>query len=211
MPIALPSGAKPAHFGVAFGGGGYFEAVFSWTDPPSPGYQNVDGWPAWWATSVEADSFDGVAPLPGGQNLEYDSYEAMNTVDNTEYNAGIIVWPQNFSNNNIGLSGSTHAPPGTDVTKPHKVGFLWVPATSTAKGYIKNFYDDQQVGRTYTWDRYGGGWAPNTAGEPTFSIMDSQHSRLWFGTGTKNPMTVHSVSVWQASDANNMRVGLPMP
>jgi hypothetical protein len=204
-------GGSGAFYGVAFGGGGYFEATFSWANPPSPGYQNVDGWPAWWATSVEADSFSGIKPLPRGQNLEYDSYEAMNRTDNTEYNAGIIVWPQNFSNNNTGQSGSTHAPQGTDVTKPHRVGFLWVPATANSKGYIKNYFDGVQVGQTYTWDHYAGGKAPNTRGEPTFSIIDVQHFRLWFGTGTKNPMTVYAVNVWQATDANNMRVGVPLP
>ena len=204
--VSTVRGQSGDFFGVAFGGGGYFEATFSWV-PPSVGYQNVDGWPAWWATTVEADSFNKISPLPGNHNLEYDSYEAMNPGDSNEYNAGIIVWDGNgivYSNNNTGQSGSTHPATSVDVTQKNRVGWLWVPATANSKGYIKNYYNRVQVGNTYTWDRYVGTSA-------SFAWMDAGHTRLWFGSGTRNPMTVYAVNVWQASDAGNMRVGVPLP
>jgi hypothetical protein len=54
---ALPSGGEAAHLWCRVRRRRNFEATVSWANSPSPGYQNVDGWPAWWATSVEADSF----------------------------------------------------------------------------------------------------------------------------------------------------------
>jgi hypothetical protein len=36
------------------------------------------------------------------------------------------------------------------------------------------------------------------------SVMDQRHMALILRTGTDQPMTAHSVSVWQASSADNL-------
>lgn len=195
--------------GVAFAGGGYFECTFSFTNPPSDGYQGTNGWPSWWATSVESDSFSGVTALPNGQNLEYDACEYLDQV-NDHFNATDINW---VSGTNVHQdSEQCPTPSGFDPSQPHKYGWLWVPATSTTQGYIKSYIDNVQTGPTFTWNQCTNPSAsPGSSGNPYFSIIDRAHQRLWFGSGTKNVMTVYNVNVWQATDANNMRSGVALP
>jgi hypothetical protein len=194
--------------GVAFGGGLYAEIEWSWENPPSPGYQNVDGWPSWWATQVESSDRFSTPELPNRQNLEFDNCEYMNKTDSTEYNCGIIHWHggagAKYSNNDAGISGSAHSPAGTDVTQRHRIGWLWVPATATSRGYIESYFDGEFNGKRYEWDEYGGGGTPGHDDCSPFSCIDAGHSELWFGTGTKNPLTVYSVRVYQRDRSQNL-------
>jgi len=99
-------------------------------------------------------------------------------------------------------------PRGTDFTKPHKYGCLWVPATPTTKGYAHYYFDGQPTTDKVTWSFYDGKNPPPppmTKDSPwAFGIFDCQHLALVLGTGQNQPMTVYSVDVWQASTKDNV-------
>jgi hypothetical protein len=101
-------------------------------------------------------------------------------------------------------------PKGTDFSRYHKYGCLWVPATPSTQGYLKFYFDDVQTGATFYWNYYDPNHvstypaAPPVNGSTAMSGMDWRHMLLILGTGTYQPMTVRSVSVWQASGANNL-------
>jgi len=203
--------------GVGFGGGGYFEIIMSIEGNIGGWPGNGTGWPAWWTDAVEGayDDFPN-PPGPKMQHIEYDAAEFL-PKSNRDYSAGIIHWtdalspPDQFNNNAIGQDSNVKLPSNNNFAARHKYAWLWVPATSTTKGYIKNYFDDQQVGATYTWTPYVSGDAPNTPGDPPWSIMDRQHCRLMIGTCVENPLTVYSVSVWQKDDSHNIRRGVSIP
>ena len=79
---------------------------------------------------------------------------------------------------------------------------LWVPATDTAKGYVKFYFDGQELkGLAYSWKK----GAPNNPAVPKdFSALDGLHLALILGSGSGNPMKVYSVEVWQRSAAQNV-------
>lgn len=193
--------------GTAFGGGFYAEIEWTWT-PPTTGYQNTDGWPSWWATTAEADSRYNVTRLPNEGNLEFDCAEYMNSGNSNEFNHGIIHWYGGsgalYSNNNAGMSGSAHHPPGVDPRQKYRIGWLWVPATANSKGYTKGYVNGQQVGNTYTWDKWGGGGVPGQPNCPPFSIQDAGHCQLIWGSGSKNPVTAYRIWVWQKDKSQNI-------
>jgi hypothetical protein len=109
-----------------------------------------------------------------------------------------------------GAAGSVLVPTGTDFSQYHKYGCLWVPATPSTQGYLKFYFDDVQTGATFYWDYYNPNdpstypAAPPVNGSTAMSGMDWRHLLLILGTGTDQPMTVQSVTVWQASGANNL-------
>ena len=198
--------------GCIFDGGGYFEATISWANPPAESYQNPDGshsdgWPAFWSVTGAHDFTDAMTDLPNRQNLELDTYEAYDPTDNSFFNCGIIHWYTDqtgveYDNNTAGISPTAHAPAGVDVTKPHKIGFLWVPATATSQGYVKTYYDGVEAGPTYTWNQWTGGNVPGQD-VPPFSAMDVGGRRILLGTGSKNPLTLHAFEVWQKDASKN--------
>jgi len=207
---------------VAFGGGGYFEIVMSITGN-IVGWRNPvgTGWPAWWFDALEGAYPDFPNPPgPSMQHIEFDAAEFLPS-SNNDYSAGIIHWSDaqkpsadSFNNGAIGVDSNVHCPNQTDFSGPHKYSWLWVPATSTIQGYIKNYYDDRQVGATYTWTPYvasQNGQKAQDPGCPPWCMMDRQHCRPMIGTCTENPLTVYSVTIWQKDDTKNVRRGVPLP
>jgi hypothetical protein len=97
-------------------------------------------------------------------------------------------------------------PDGTDTSKPHKYGFLWVPATASTKGYVQFFFDGVHIpGWDKSWNHYQPHLPPTLVdGSTAYSVLDARHLVLLLGTGPKNPMTIHGLEVWQASDAKNI-------
>jgi hypothetical protein len=197
--------------GTAFGGGGYFEATFTF----NPKFRQSRGWPAFWAMAQEH-----VAGLneqwPGqpdgyGHFIETDFLEYFPQNDASGYHMGIRdfygVW-------NSTCSGwCIYDPPGNpytpsalkiDFTKIHKYGFLWVPATSEMMGSATWYYDDMPM-RTITWSLYDG-----TVNVPVpngrswaFGVLDQQHLAVVVENGA-GAITVTGVRVWQASNAGNI-------
>jgi hypothetical protein len=214
--------------GTAFGGGAYFEAVLSFTGQGTAPYLN--GGPAFWALDVEHASQGpynvGWPGMP--KNSSGEVYDDFFEVDFMQFDVSAYAY-QNGVGNWYGYPSSVHStsnpyqgvhdsagsiliPNGTDFSQFHKVGCLWVPATPSTQGYLKFYFDDVQTGSpTFYWNYYDPNDAstypapPPVNGSTAMSGMDWRHMLLILGTGTNQPMTVQSVSVWQASDANNLK------
>lgn len=214
ISTAVQDASKPnAWGGTAFGGGGYFEATFSFTGANN---NTLTAWPAYWANDIENMSQNAVTALTQwpGQATGYGSWIETDFFEYDHWNTGqygiqIHNWYGQYGgiSDVRSFSSAINVPAGFNWSDPHKYGFLWVPATSGAKGYAKMFLDDVQVGPTVYWDEYSPNAPtppPPVAGTTAVSMLDTRHLALIFETGTQNPMTVYSVAVWQASAAHNI-------
>lgn len=172
--------------GVSFGGGAYFEALLRWDND----YQQVGGWPAWWANEGSSEGYG--TRTTGGQKdaIEMDFMEFWR---NDNY--GAAIWHWNAWGDTV--DGVSYDTPG-DHANPHLYGFLWVPSTPSAGGYARAYYDRQQI-KQWTWPRYTG-----NDQNSNISVMDVTHQILLLGTSAANPMTVYSAEVWQANTNNNL-------
>jgi hypothetical protein len=211
---AMQNAAKTNRWsGTAFGGGGYFEATFSFTGANN---SRLSVWPAFWANDIENMSQNGVTALtqwPGqpqryGNWIEADFFE-YDHQSTGQYGIQLHDWYGRYgSQGNINAFGpGINVPAGFDWAAPHKYGFLWVPATASTKGYAKMFLDSVQVGPTVFWNQYDPASPsppPPANGSTAISVLDTRHLALIFDTGTPNPMTVYAVSVWQATGADNL-------
>jgi hypothetical protein len=201
--------------GTAFGGGAYFEAVVSFTGQGSGPYNN--GGPAFWALDIEHLSQGPYVVNWPGQASDYNDFFE---VDFMEYDCGTLCYQNGIGNwygpagshqatHNpyeavAGATGSVLAPAGTNFAQPQTYGCLWVPATPTSQGYLKFYLNGVQTGQTFVWnynDPANPFPPPPVNNQTAMSGMDQRHLALILGTGTDQPMTVYSVSVWQASSA----------
>jgi len=83
-----------------------------------------------------------------------------------------------------------------------------VPATPSTQGYLKFWFDGVENGATLYWNYNNPNNPfppPPVANQTMMSGLDARHVFLILGTGTDQPMTVKSVTVWQASGANNLK------
>ena len=127
--------------GEAFGGGLYAQATISVQGPTSglwsPG-QNQ--WPSFWSNTL-------AGYLGTGTDIEPDIME-MDAPSAGQYGTALHYWSSDPEQ-----SADTGGPisTGADLSQSHTYGFLWVPATSTSQGYVKYYFDGQQVGNTISW------------------------------------------------------------
>jgi hypothetical protein len=207
--------------GTAFGGGAYFEAVLSFTGQGKGPYLN--GGPAFWALDIEHTSQGPYqVSWPGmPKDAAGNPYDDFFEVDFMEYDAGPYAFQNGIGNwygypptkstsnpySGGGGTGAVKVATTTNFAQFHKYGCLWVPATPSNQGYLKFYFDDVQTGETFYWnyDNPANPFPPPPVNNSTaMSGMDQRHMFLILGTGTSQPMTVQSVSVWQASAANNL-------
>ena len=205
----LSKGTTPLPFGgVAFGGGAYFEAIMSFI------LDTITGGPAFWTWPIEALTQSGSATThwPGqaadyGDFVEIDFAEFYPGIASEQINTSLLNW---YGNTGQSLGeGNIPRVSGIDWNQPHKYGFLWTPATATTQGSGKWFLDDQPIGITVTWNLYDPTLPPPPVYPGSaFSVLDKTHLALILGNfqNVTNPVTVHGVSVWQASAANNLVV-----
>jgi hypothetical protein len=199
-----------AFTGVAFGGGGYFQATMKFSGPAS-----------FWANDTEnlngVSSGVGPSQWPGqatgyGDWIETDfaEFDSPNV-----YGVAIHNWYGRVGSG-VGAStvdsGSPVFPPGADYTKPNIYGFLWVPVASSRQGYAKFSVNGVQIGKTITWNQYNPSAdpPPATSNGTAYSVLDKLHLALILGTGSDTSNTVYNVQVWQASAADNISA-LPTP
>jgi hypothetical protein len=223
---ASPSSGSAGWVGLAFGGGAYFEATFKF-DPANTIEAGGKGWPSWWAMAIEH-----LAGLPSeqwpGQATGYDhfietdffEYDVWSFSPHYEYGGAMHDWygiyektcSGNYCNvSNAGGGGTlfsnfqVETPSTTIFTDDHAFGFLWLPATSTTPGKATYYFDGKATNDVVTWSLYAGTDSPPPGTAPwTFGVVDGQHLVLILGTGSGEPMTLRSVSVWQKSAADNL-------
>lgn len=211
-------------FGTAFGGGGYFEAEIKF-DPKDVVYSSGKGFPSWWMASLEHmvlspdDQWLGqAAGYSHFSEIDILEYNQSKIIPSKSYAASIHDWfgvynktcpiqfcdianyagKSRYENNKITLDKVD------DYRSFHKYGVLWVPATKSAKGYVKYYFDGKETGDRVDWDLYDSQPPPAGSAPWTFGITDKQHFVLILGTGENKPMTIQSVNVWQASDQANL-------
>jgi hypothetical protein len=212
--------------GVAFGGGGYFEAELKF-NPDETLSTKTPWWPSFWSVAIEHlsrskdEQWQG---MPSG-------YVHFTEVDFFEFSgwwkppqkccyAGTIndwygVWNQTckkgFCVRNNNLSGNTkfknfliRYPPEVDFGKFHRYGLLWVPATETIPGYAQYFFDGKPTSGRVTWTKYSDQPPPPGDAPWTFGILDRQHLVINLGTGKDKPLTIRAINVWQSSRDHNL-------
>jgi len=223
---AAPRRGAPDWVGTAFGGGGYFEAIVKF-DPAKTMANIGSQWPAFWSMAIEH-----LDALPGEQWLgqatgyshfiepDFFEYDVANNFVPNQYGGAIHDWYgiQKRTCRNKGYCGVTNAsgggssftnfrvrvPSKTDFTKFHSFGFLWVPATSTAMGYARYYFDGIATSDRVTWSKYSDQPPPPGLAPWTFGIIDRQHLVIALTTGPNQPLTIKKVIVYQASAAHNL-------
>jgi len=190
--------------GIAFGGGMYLEVVMQFSGVPngndqSPGI-NLD----------DVESQSGYIPFEGSSWIEMDGPET-DVVSDTQYGVALHNWYDDgggklHADIPAVLAGSRVVlPTGSTLNDRNTYGVLWVPATATTQGYIKWFFNGQQIGPTGYWDRYSDNQPFPPAGSDIGNIIDVRHLTANVGVcSTDYPTTVYSFRVWQASGADNL-------
>ncbi len=195
--------------GSVFGGGGYFEATFKFDPTAVTG----SGWPAWWGLPIEK-----VADLPDyqwpGQAAGYDHYTETDFFEYfpgspaTNWYGSMIDWSGIYSNgypvmiNNWQINTIATS---ADFRQYHKYGWLWVPATSAAKGYVIYYFDNVQTPDTVSWVQFHTNMTPAdfTNLGALYGVIDQEHITLILGSGAQGAMTIQSVKVWQKNGDYN--------
>jgi hypothetical protein len=216
------SGSAAGSFeGIAFGGGGYFEAVLKfdgWQGQSGNSKSQSGGWPAFWGMSVEHLAITGGDQVPGQAagyenfiEMDFMEYDLENGQGNDEVYGSTLInwygkWGQSCGSYCIIMSSYAskirQLASTVNLSDYHAYGALWVPATATADGYIQEYFDGVQIGERVSWSKDTNLSAATPS--PPFAIADLQHIAIMVGTGTQYPMTLQSVSVWQQSGANNL-------
>lgn len=98
-----------------------------------------------------------------------------------------------------------------------RYGFLVTPATASTTGSVLNYLNDVQVNYAAgapnaIWTLYNpANGPPPVLGSTAGSLIDTLGMVLIMGTDASSPMTIISVSVWQASGNSNIISSLWMP
>ena len=202
--------------GVAFGGGGYFQATMKFKGPAS-----------FWADDIE--NMNGLSAGIGphqwpGQPYGYGNwievrFRGVRFSERLRVRDPQLVWPS--------WQRRRHQHPGVRIAslstrrRLHETQHLWVPMGAghgSRQGYAKFFFNGVQVGNTITWNQYNpsAGPPPSTSNGTAYSVLDKLHLALILGTGTTTSNTVYDVEVWQASAADDIfslpsRTATPAP
>lgn len=202
------TGAPGLFYGTAFGGGAYFECVFKF--PPGASQPGTAGFPAFWALVIEhltqnnADTWTGQYP-PWFRYIELDFMEYVG-VPNTQFKSTIHDWSDNGSTVNAANGATVTLPSGSSFANYNKYGGLWVPATSTSRGYWATYFNDALIRSNYSWIPFNSLTAPPVVDGTTLgNFLDQQHLMPILGVSSTNyPIDCQSFSVWQASGAGNL-------
>lgn len=219
--LATATVAKTAagFVGTAFGGGAYIEAVLKF-NPVSVVAAQMKGWPSFWSMAVEHlvqnnEQWQG-KPQGYAHFIEPDFFEFdVEPSAACCYGATMHDW---YGVYQVTCPGSafcdTHppysqvkkqVPQHTDFSQYHRYGFLWIPATNTRSGSVKFYFDGEQIGVETRWTQFTNQLSTPIGQSWQYGILDRQHLVLILGTGAREPMTVQSVTVWQASANENIR------
>jgi hypothetical protein len=207
--------------GTVFGGGYYIEAELSFTTGAVSLTSPLTGFPAFWGEDIAHLTNSAASEIPDPP-APYTSYyrfaeadymewqgASRNTTDSTylmtlhDWNGTAPDYAQEVSSSSLPTYGLLSV--GTaSFGATNKYGALYVPATATTKGYMQAYFNGTAVGNPVEWVDYNATETlPPTLGTTAFSILDVRQLAILFGTGTNTPMTIWSLTVWQASAADN--------
>lgn len=225
----IASGARkqsrnPGTFvGTAFGGGAYFEATLAFDPEQVRAAGLAAGWPSFWTLPVEVVLRDGMAQWHD-QPKDYEQYAEIDIMEyglihkgyalrfygsNVHHFYGIFrkTCSQGYCNHDLGLKDSLiELPHHVKLTDFHRYGLLWSPATDKRLGFLQRYFDDVPIGDRVSWRPMPINALPPPVGkEWAFSVIDSAHHVLILGSSKSAPLHIKNVSVWQASDRDNIR------
>lgn len=184
----------------------YVEAELSFIPSASPGAH----WPSFWANPIEAMSTVN-APVSGVQwpgqvagfldTVEFDFFE-LDLSATDRYGICAHNWygiHTATSNPDVRTPNSSVIITPAQFTAPNRFGFLIVP------GSARWYFNGVQVGPVANWTPYNATLLPPPVlGGSAFSRAELFHYSPIINTSDLCPLTVHSMSVWQATVANNL-------
>lgn len=204
-----------SYTGTVFANGAYFEMVAS---IGGSSISLTNGHPKFWAQDIETRANNTVNSSNQwqGQATGYGNWPE----------ADIAEWDQSgsstaFSDHVINFYDTIGSPlnvtashvvttSNINFTQPHRYGMLWVPATVSAQGYAK-WYLDGVLTNTKSWNQYNPATAPPPVdGTTAYGVMDSRHMFPILGSGPNNPLTVYSMTAWQAGGTAQVQVPAPL-
>jgi hypothetical protein len=204
--------AKPYMRGVAFGGGGYFETLISFNLDTGTGgatfwAEDVEGMAGGTAGDLSAAQWPGQAPkFIDAMEVDFMEFDPAPDMPSSQTYGSFVHnnWGPSGGSPPVG-NGSVFNVGPVDFNEPHRYGSLWVPATKTTQGSLTTYFDRNPVGKVIRWNLYDPTLAPPPVDPGSaYSVLDQRHLALILGNFGSNPVTVHGVSVWQASAANNI-------
>jgi hypothetical protein len=211
--------------GTVFGGGYYIEAELSFTPGAVSVTSPMTGMPGFWGediahltNSAASEIPDPPAPETGYYRFaeaDYMEWEgttqgpSSDTTDSTylmtlhDWNGTAPDYAQMVGSSSLPTYGRLSI--GTaSFGATNKYGALYVPATATTKGYMQAYFNGTAVGNRVEWVEYSATETlPPTLGTTAFNIFDVRQLAILFGAGINTPMTVYSLTIWQASAAKN--------
>ncbi len=216
--------------GTVFGGGYYIEAELSFTAGAVSLTPPLTGFPAFWGedaahltNSPVSEIPDPPAPFANYYRFEepdYMEWLSANTTDSSytmtlhDWNGAPPAYAQQVASSSLTTYGQLSIGTASFESR-NKYGALYVPATATTTGYMQAYFNGAAVGNPVEWVEYNSmETLPPTLGTPAnpagtaFNILDVRQLAILFGTGTNTPMTVWSLTVWQASAAGNSVVSV---
>lgn len=210
--------ADKPFYGVAFGGGGYFEAELEF-DPKE--VQIATGWPAWWLLSLESvvghpknTQWDGMPPGFNHQ-IEVDVMEFLYQEGGgalTQYGGTVHDWYGFYKKGGRAPYDGVHYPyasrtPPVLIKKGefHRYGFLWQPAKGDEFGRLTFYFDGTPLGQPIEYIEFDKQTPPfDSRTRWAYGVIDKQHLILILGAGRSTPMRVRAVNVWQADRRMNI-------
>jgi hypothetical protein len=185
----------PTNFGgIAFGGGGYFEATMSFAGT-SP--SNITGLGAFWSNDIESmnGGFYAGNAWPAQSSPNPGNYGDWIEVDFAEFDVparygfspanwyGVPATPTTVFAGPFDWGGpqGTYdgtkwvAPAGVDYTKPNRFGCLWVPATSLTPGHIEMYFNGALVSNRLQWNKYNPALPPPPVNGPVIGGNGIDH------------------------------------
>ena len=206
VSTAAYNAMNPQHWqGIAFGGGAYIQVTFSYA-----GTQSGDLMAMWLLDILSTSEY--TPEVQGYLGIEVDGPEFDVSGSATQYGISCHNYYYNSgakgtANPGVLTSGSPITIGSGSLSGSNTYGTLWVPATSSTKGYLKWFFNNHQVGPTVSWNQYDSGQGFPPTGSNICNALDNLRVIPMIGTSsTLTPMTITGVQVWQGPGANNAAV-----
>jgi hypothetical protein len=200
---APTTSANAGFVGEVFNNGWYIEASMSFNGSLTKPFSAGKGWPSFWTLPIEKAGALGGDQWKGQATgylhyIENDMFEMFSNVSASSVHDWYGIYNVTCSSycNETNSNNTVSAPAFTSGVF-HTFGQLWVPgsAANGDKGSITNYIDGKQT-NSVSWVDTGVG-TPPPKGAFTWSVIDSQHLYVIFGSTEGQALTIKYVKVWQ--------------